>query len=139
MIPSSGEAFPVTATPASLVFDRHGRTSKLLGRVRANNTTNNSLYVTPANFAGHITSITIVNTTALGVTFRLFHDDASATYDQSTALYYDVNIAANTSFTRESTHDEGFCIIQPGGTLMFQNGTANGLTISLYGYEEQVL
>lgn len=81
-----------------------------------------------------VTSVFICNTTGSNATCRIFHDEDGTTYDQSTALFYDVTLAANTSlhidladtWLRDST-----------GNLAVRVGTASAITFTFYGIVDE--
>ena len=68
---------------------------KQLGQIRPANTTAVSLYSPGADTQTIIKSIIVCNTSGSSATFRIFVDDNGTTYDQATALFYDVALAAN--------------------------------------------
>jgi hypothetical protein len=77
-------------------------------------------------------TLLVANTTGGAVTFRIFHPpDTTATYDQSTALFYDIDIDANSTTVIE------LCIyldnVKP--YLAVRSSVANALTFTVYGDE----
>lgn len=106
-------------------------TPKLLGQGRYNNTTNNTVYTVPASTTAQFTSIRVCNTTASATTVRVFVTPSGGTSDQTTAIVYGFTIPAN------DYHEfiEKPIILGTGGTLVFQNGTANAGTITASGLE----
>ena len=70
---------------------------KQLGQLRPADTTAATLYSPADNTTTIITNIWVCNTTANTPTYRLFVDDNSTTYDQTTAIAYDVAMTANQS------------------------------------------
>ncbi len=73
----------------------------------------------------------ICNTTAGGETFRVFLDDNGTTYDQTTALFYDETIAANT--TRQL--DLAVYMNDPDGNLAVRTSANSALTFTVFGIE----
>jgi hypothetical protein len=73
---------------------------KQLGQRRDGDTDTHSIYSPAANVVGIVKTIVIANTTGSDATVSVFIDDDGTTYDQSTALMYEVSIAAN-STTRQ--------------------------------------
>jgi len=106
-------------------------TAKQLGQGRYDNTTNNTVYTVPASTTAHLSSIRICNTTDGAVTARLFLVPSAGSATEATAILYDYSIPAN-SFHQDNTQHK----VLTGGTVVFQNGTANGLTITISGFEE---
>lgn len=104
-------------------------TEKQLGQGRYNNTTNNTVY-TATGVTAIIKSIRLCNTTGSAVTVRVFMVPSGGTADETTAIYYDYSIPANSTLS-----DDGFHVLLASGTVQFQNGTANGVTITLNGAE----
>lgn len=80
-----------------------------------------------------LTRIVVCNTTGTDATFKLFHDDDGTTVDESTALYYNVSVAANKSEVIVSPSIDGGITVSKDGTIGFATGTANALTITGYG------
>lgn len=105
-----------------------------LGQSRPGNTTAASLYSPADGVQTKIVSITVCNTTASGAAFRLFHDEDGTTYDQTTALWYDAAIAANTTVELEIV----IFMVGPDGNLAIRTDTADALTFTVYGEETQV-
>ena len=104
---------------------------KQIGQARINSTTATSVYSPGAGVTGLIKTIIIANQTGSVDSYRLFVDDDGTTYDQSTALFYDVPIDAY------STHliNTFIAMNDPSGNIAFRNATANALTITLFGAE----
>lgn len=108
-----------------------------LGQLRPADTNAASVYSPAADVTTEVTSIVIANTTALAAAFRLFLDDNGTTYDQTTALYYDHSVAANDSITLPESGVGGWWMADSTGNLAFRTDTANALTITVFGTEEQ--
>ena len=107
---------------------------KQLGQARPANTTAVSLYVSTGVQAGKLFNLFIANTTGTAATYRVFYDVDGTTYDQTTALYYDVSLAANTT-------DKIVLDIPVTGTLAnlaIATGTNSALTFTLFGEEKVV-
>ena len=97
------------------------------------NTSNNTLVsAIAASTTLAVTVAHMCNTTASDVEVRLFYVPSGDSADQSTAMLYDFVIPANDyhSFSPEKPH-----YIETGGTVVFYNGTSNGVTITLSGVE----
>lgn len=104
---------------------------KQLGQVRENSTDAVSVYSPGADVTAVIKSIIICNTTGNDETFRVFLDDDGTTYDQSTALFYDVPIEANTTVELDSY----IPMNNENGNLAYRASTANSITITVSGSE----
>lgn len=81
-----------------------------------------------------ISSVVVVNTTSGAATYSIFLDQDGSTYDQTTALYYNTALAANTTITIELNlpfprHRSN------SGNFAVQSNTANALTFTINGFE----
>ena len=103
----------------------------LLGQSRPANTTAASAFT--ANLRTEITAIYVCNTTGSAVDCRVFHDDDGSTFDQTTALYYDVSIPANDTLVLAAQTANGGITVSDGGQIGVRTATASALTFSLYG------
>jgi hypothetical protein len=104
---------------------------KQLGQSRINGTTATSVYSPAVGVTAIIKTIYIANQSGSADTYRLFVDDDGTTYDQTTALFYDIVIEADETLQI----DTFIAMNDPSGNVAFQNGTANALTITLFGAE----
>lgn len=79
--------------------------------------------------------IYVCNSTASAATFRIFHDDDGTTYDQSTAICYDVSVPANTTQVIEAISDlsGGIYLTNSSANLAIRSGTGSALTFTIYG------
>lgn len=104
---------------------------KQLGQLRPANTTAASLYSPPALTIAVIKNLVVSNTTALIANFRVFVDDDGTTYDQSTALFYDVAISGN-----DTVEVLGFMAMNnSSGNIAVRTDTSSALTFTLFGAE----
>jgi hypothetical protein len=85
-----------------------------------------------------IKTVILCNQTGSSATFRIFLDDNGSTYDESTALYYDNALAANSTLTLEFA-DDGLIMSDSTGNLAYRVGTANAITVTVSGYEENLV
>jgi hypothetical protein len=104
-------------------------TEKRLGSSRPTNTTNTTLY-TATDVRGLIKSIRVCNTTTSDATCRVFLVPSGGSADQTTAIYYDFTIPANSTLS-----DDGFQVLESGGTIVVRSDTANALTFTVSGAE----
>lgn len=107
-----------------------GITEKRLGASRPTDTNNATLYTVPASTTTIITAIRICNTTSSDATFRLFLVPSGGTADETTAIYYDYNIPANSTFA-----DDGKHVLEAAGTIQVRSDTASALTFTASGVQ----
>ena len=104
----------------------------LLGQARLSNTDAAVLYT--AVVRTEITRLIVANVTSSAASFRLHHDQGGSTFDESNALIYDFEIAANGFFDSLQSYNTGNGItLVPTDTLGIRSGTGNALTFSVYG------
>ena len=104
---------------------------KVLGQARENSTNAVSVYSPGSDVTAIIKSVVLCNNTSNDETFRIFLDDDGTTYDQNTALFYDVPLAANTTV-------EISCywpMNNSSGNIAYRSSAANAITITVFGLE----
>jgi hypothetical protein len=104
---------------------------KQLGQLRPANTTAASLYSPGASTTAIIKTIVVCNQTASAATYRIFVDDDGTTYDQTTALFYDITIGANST----DQIDTFYAMDDANGNLAVRTGTNSALTFTCFGTE----
>jgi hypothetical protein len=104
---------------------------KQLGQTRPSDTTEVSLYSPGANVTAVIKSIWVCNTTASPAAFRIFLDDDGTTYDETTAIFWDVAIAANTTIEINTFA----AMNNSSGNLAVRTSVGNALTFTVFGAE----
>lgn len=106
-------------------------TEKQLGQSRPANTTAASIYSPPSSTRVIIKSVEVTNTSSSKVKYRIFHDDNGTTYDETTALRWDITLGANESdsFNVYWTSNDST------GNFAVRTDTANALTFTFYGAE----
>lgn len=104
---------------------------KQLGQLRPANTNAASLVSPPDNTRLVIKTLVICNTTSSLATYRIFLDDNGSTYDETTALFYDVSIQGNQTVQI----DTYYCMNNSSGNLAVRTNTANALTFTAFGAE----
>lgn len=93
--------------------------------------TNTATFLDPIDNNLYIVyTIIIANVTGTAANASLFHDNDGTTYDQSTALLYQVSVPGNDSTI--ITFEKGLTI-RGSAHLGIQSGTSSALTYSLYG------
>jgi hypothetical protein len=104
---------------------------KQLGQLRPANTAAASLYSPAANLTGIAKNLVVSNTTAILATFRVFVDDDGTTFDETTALFFDVPLLGNTTVLI----DMYAAMNDSAGNFAVRTDTANALTFTLFGAE----
>ncbi len=100
-----------------------------LGQLRPANTTAATIYSPGANETAIIRTIFVCNTTATDATFRIFVDDNGTTYDQTTALYYDVVCPLNTTVDLKTY----IAMDDATGNLAVRTGTNDAINFTVFG------
>ena len=107
---------------------------KQLGQVRAITAgTPVSIYSPPADVEASDLILTLCNQTTNAVNYRVFQDDNGTTYDQTTALHYDVSLPANSTIRLQIGP-----MSNSSGNLAVDVGTTNAITFTLHGRERQI-
>lgn len=101
-----------------------------LGQVRENSTSAVSVYA--ASSLTKITSIVLCNQSGASSSFSLYLDSDGTTYDETTQLYDDAPIAANTTVQIDVEW-----WLAAGGNLAYAAGNANAITITAFGEVRQ--
>ncbi len=112
--------------------------ARCLGQVRPADLNNTLLYRSPIQKVGIITAVVIANTSGAGATYRLFHDAGGVTYDESTALAWDKNVATQSFELIEFLLAMNQSVVNWGisrGALAVRTSVASALTFTAYGYE----
>jgi hypothetical protein len=104
---------------------------KQLGQLRPANTTAASLYSPGASTTWVAKNLVVCNTSGAGASFRAYHDEDGTTYDETTAIFWDVPVAANETVSITSLLS-GFT---NAGNIGVRTDTASALTFTLYGAE----
>ncbi len=104
---------------------------KQLAQTRENSTNAVSVYSPGANITAIIRSIIVANTSGSTAKVRIFIDGNGTTYDESTAIAWDIVIPADNIYV-----DDGFhAMNDSNGNLAYRSDTANALTITVEGAE----
>lgn len=104
---------------------------KQLGQLRPANAAAASLYSPGASTTGIVTSIIVCNQSGASAKYRVFLDDDGSTYDQTTALFYDIVIAADATHAIEVK----LPMNDATGNLAVRTDTADALTFTAFGLE----
>lgn len=100
-----------------------------LGQLRPANTSAASLYSPGSSETAIVYSIVVCNTSGADATYRIFHDDNGTTYDETTALFWDVTLTADSSDILEMK----VSMDDSSGNLAVRTDTANAITFTAYG------
>jgi len=104
---------------------------KVLGQSRPADLNPVAIYTPPTGRIGIIRHILICNTSGASATYRLFLDSDGTTYDESTALFWDITVAANTTI---ATVAQAWDLRNPGN-LAVRSSVASALTFTVFGIE----
>ena len=91
-----------------------------------------------ASIPTEITRIVVCNTTGSSAAYSVFHDDDGSTYDEGTALFYGVALAANSSDVIDFGGMGGGIQVRKGGAIGVKTGTGSAITFTLYGITSNV-
>lgn len=108
----------------------------LLAQYTAGDALANTVYTPPSNLRVEITRVVICNTTGGAGAASLFHDDDGTTYNNTTALMFAENVAANSRVELFTQGPNGGIHVSKNGTIGFTDSLAGGLTISIYGISQ---
>lgn len=102
-----------------------------LGQLRPANTTAASLYSPASGETAIIKSIYVCNTTTAVALARVFVDDDGTTYDEGTAIAWDISIEPGQAI---DVVDAGFIAMNDAtGNLAVRTDTADALTFTAFG------
>jgi hypothetical protein len=104
---------------------------KILGQLRPANTTAASLFSPTLGKEYRIDVIYVCETAGNTPTYRIFFDDNGSTYDQTTAIAYNLALTAN-----QSKRVEGpFYMNDGAGNIGVRTSAANEITFTAFGEE----
>lgn len=109
--------------------------TRILAQSRPSGTSNTALYTKGTKKLAHISHLVICNTTGSAVTYRVFLDADGTTYDETTAIYYDVSIGANTT----EFVDIDATIEVDGGSIGIRTSTGSALNFTLMGNVRDII
>ena len=101
-----------------------------LGQSRPSGTTAVSIY-SPTSGTWICKSIIVCNSSSSLARYSIYHDEDGTTYDETTALFFSVEIHANTTVMI----DIFMAGSDPSGNVAVQTDTADALTFTMYGGE----
>jgi|TARA_R110000744_G_scaffold94252_1_gene182004 hypothetical protein len=104
---------------------------KILGQLRPTNTTAASLFSPTRGHEYRIDVIYVSEHAGATPTYRLFFDDDGTTYDQTTAIAYDLALSAN-----QSKRVEGpFYMNNASGNIGVRTSAGSQITFTAFGEE----
>jgi len=112
---------------------------KVLGQARENSTASVSVFSPTAStkFAGEaeavIEQVVVCNNSTGTPTFSIFLDDDGATYDESTALYYNSPLSSKET----KVIDTNWPMNNASGNIAYNTSVANQVTITFFGMDTQ--
>ncbi len=104
---------------------------KQLGQLRPANTTAASIYSPGASTETIVKSIIVSNVGGNDAMFRIFHDDDGTTYDEDTALFWDIQLFKETTQIIEIN----LMMDDSTGNLAVETDMADGINFTCYGSE----
>lgn len=110
-------------------------TGIILAQSRPTDTNAASVYSPPSGIITEITQVIVAENSGNTPSYRIFLDNDGTTYDQTTALFYDVATAANTSY--ELISHGSWWMTDSDGNLAVRTSGANQLTFTVFGIEHQ--
>lgn len=105
-----------------------------LGQSRPGNTTAVSIYSPNAAAHARITSMVVCNTASTTQKFRIFLDHDGTTYDETTALFWDIVVPTDT--TVEVKGD--WWMTKAAGNLAVRTDSASAFTFTVFGSEDLI-
>lgn len=115
-----------------------GAVKTVLGQSRPAGTSAVSLYTVASKVQAELLCLFIANTTGSAATYSVYVHNTGTTWDQTTAIAYDLPIPANSTATVNFSDGGGFPLIVSGGSIGIKTGTGNALTFTLIGNERKV-
>lgn len=107
---------------------------KQIAQIRPAVTTPVQAYSPAVGVTGIIKFFTITNTSNGSRRFSIYLDDDGTTFDESTALFFEVSLSRQSSFTLSVW----WPMTNPSGNLAVQTSAANDLTFTFHGAEVSV-
>lgn len=107
---------------------------KQLGQSRPASATATSIYSPASGINAVLKTLVVCNNTSSSAKYRVYHDDNGTTYDQSTALFYDVTLSPNSTDVIPLSGG----MADSNGNFAIESDTTNAITFTLYGSETSV-
>lgn len=104
--------------------------SRILAQSRPANTTAVSVYTPPASTVTEIKRIVVCNTTGTSQDFRIFLDEDGTTYNETTALFWDVPVPGDSTLQIETSW-----WLNSSGNLAVRTDSGDAFTFTVFGAE----
>lgn len=102
---------------------------KQLAQSRPASTTAASLFSPDSPNQYRLKRIFVANVGTSNVSFSLFHDENGTTYNETTAIAWDVTLSRGQFYTTELNID----MLDSAGNFGIKTSSANNLTFTIYG------
>ena len=106
------------------------RVSAILGQLRNTGTSAENLYSPAENKRGIVKQIIVCNNTASTAAYRIFVDKEGGNYTEDTAIFYDVDLPANSTHILDVTLP-----MMTKSSVGARSDTANSITFTCTGDE----
>lgn len=104
---------------------------RILAQSRPGNTTAVSVHSPLASSYTKITRVIVCNTASTTQKFRIFLDNDGTTYDETTALFWDITVPTDTTVEIEGD----WWIDNSSGNLAVRTDSASAFTFTVFGTE----
>lgn len=102
---------------------------QLLGQSRPGNTTAVTIYSPDSGVHTRITRVIVCNTASTSQKFRIFLHNTGTTYDETTALFWDIVTPTDTTVEIEGD----WWMTNSSGNLAVRTDSASAFTFSIFG------
>lgn len=106
-----------------------------IDQVRENSTSPVSLFSLSVDMRQAQIYLKIANTSNAGALARVFHDASGSTFDETTALVWDLKILPGEFLEVDHIF---MSILNPSGTIGYRTSVANALTATVYGIVDRL-
>ncbi|MEJ2116427.1 MAG: hypothetical protein P8Y36_00420 [Alphaproteobacteria bacterium] len=86
-----------------------------------------------ASLPTEVTRVFVCNTSGGARTFRMLHGESGDSFDEENALFWDVAVAANTTYEVFSDAPNAGVSMRESDIIGVRSDAADGLTFSIYG------
>ena len=108
---------------------------KQLAQIRPANTTATSAYSPAANQKAFITSINVCNVSASSAAYRIFYDKDGTTYDETTALVWDVSLP----FPGTDNITDNMPLVVDAGSIGVRTAVGDAINFTIFGEIKDVV